>query len=263
MKEEAKEKITQEQLYNLLVSKELSWQAIIYDLIKTEQLDPWDIDISILANRFLEKIIQLQDLEETAFFVSSKVLLAAAILLRLKSEILRDNIRDIDDILFEKKNIGKVEAVRNPQDIIPEDEYYNKILVPKTPLPRQRKVTLNELMSALERAMTTEQRRIKKTLSLNRARRELEFAFPKPLLNIPQKIRDLWGRLRGIFFKDKKEKIMFSQLLSTGSKDEKISTFIPLIFLDHQKKVWIEQHEVFGDIEISLKRKIEEDVEHI
>jgi len=256
-KEENKDKVNQEQLYNLLVSRELSWQAIIYDLIKTEQLDPWDIDLTVLAQKFLEKILKLQELEESAFFISSKVLLAAAILLRLKSEILRENIREIDEILFEPKNKGKIEAMRNPQIIIEELEAESRILSPKTPLPRSRKVTIQELMNALERAMNTEQRRIKRTLSLNRARRELDFLFPKPLIDIPKRIRELWGRLKGIFSKNKQEKIMFSSLLTTQTKEEKISTFVPLVFLDHQKRVWLEQPEIFGDIEVWSKRKKE------
>ena len=43
------DKIDQDQFFDLITSEELSWQAIIYDLIKTEQLDPWDIDLGTLA----------------------------------------------------------------------------------------------------------------------------------------------------------------------------------------------------------------------
>jgi len=251
-----KDKVTQDQLYSLLVSRELSWQAIIYDLIKTEQLDPWDIDLSILSQKFLEKIMQLQELEENAFFVSSKVLLAAALMLRLKSEILRDNIRGIDEILFEPKNKGRIELAKVPQIII-EGMEESKVLVPKTPLPRARKVTLQELMGALDKAINTEQRRIKKGLMLSRARRELDFLFPKPLIDIPRRIRELWVRLKGIFSGEKKEKIMFSQLLTSQTKEDKITNFVPLVFLDHQKKVWLEQPKPFDDIEVWLKRKKE------
>ncbi|UCD21265.1 MAG: segregation/condensation protein A [archaeon] len=254
MEKEVKEKVTQDQLYNLLVSRELSWQAIISDLIKTEQLHPWDIDISILANKFLEKIMQLQELEENTFFISSKVLLAAAILLRMKSEILRENIRSIDEVLFEDK--GKVGISKIPQIMIPGEEE-SKVLVPRTPLPRARKVTLNELMTALEKAINTEHRRIKKRLSIHRARRELDFAFPRPILNVPKKIRELWGRLRDIFYKEKRDKVMFSQLLSTETKEEKLATFVPLMFLDHQRKIWVEQEEPFADIEVWLKKRPE------
>ncbi|KKL16147.1 hypothetical protein LCGC14_2498500, partial [marine sediment metagenome] len=91
----------QEQVHDLLFNKEVGWQEIIYDLINTGQLDPWDVDITLLTNKYLEK---LHELEED-YFISSKVLLAAALLLRIKSEILLNKyIKSIDEILFGKKD---------------------------------------------------------------------------------------------------------------------------------------------------------------
>src|SRR3989344_4399420 len=96
-----KKSVNQEQIHDLLFSKEIGWQEIIYDLINTEQLDPWDINISVLSDGFLRKI---EELEEADFFISGKVLLAAALLLRIKSEILLNKfIRSIDELLFGKK----------------------------------------------------------------------------------------------------------------------------------------------------------------
>ena len=96
-----KPSVNQEQVHDLLFSRELGWQEIIYDLINTEQLDPWNINITILTEKYL---IKIQELEEADFFVSSKVLLAASLLLRIKSEILLNKyIQSIDDILFGKK----------------------------------------------------------------------------------------------------------------------------------------------------------------
>lgn len=246
------EKITQERLYDLLASKEPSWQAMIYELVKTEQLDPWDIDIVVLANKFLEKIMLMQQSEEQALFISSKVLLAAAILLRMKSEILLENIKNIEEILEEKKiEIAKTPQINIP---VPQELELGEIFI-KTPLPRTRKVTLQELMIALERAINTEQRRIKRKLTAARIRRELENFIPRPILNLPKKIRELWARLKSFFYKEKKEKILFSQLLSTGTKEEKIATFVPLVFLDHQKKIWIQQEKPFSEIEIWMRKK--------
>ena len=101
VEKEAKNTIKQDQIHDLLFSKELGWQEIIYDLINSEQLDPWNINITILTVKYLEK---LQELEEADFFISSKVLLAAALLLRIKSEILLNtHLKSIDEILFGKK----------------------------------------------------------------------------------------------------------------------------------------------------------------
>ena len=42
-------RVGQEQIHGLLFGKQLSWQAIIYDLINSEQLDVWDIDLVVLT----------------------------------------------------------------------------------------------------------------------------------------------------------------------------------------------------------------------
>ena len=133
-REEKKTSVKQEQIQDLLFNRELGWQEIIYDLINTEQLDPWDIDIIILTNKYLEKI---KEFEETDFFVSSKVLLAASLLLRIKSEILLNQyVKSIDEILF-----GKKEPIRIPLERIELDEEIPE-LISRSPLPRLKKVTL-------------------------------------------------------------------------------------------------------------------------
>ena len=102
-------KVSQEQLYDLLLSRELSWQEIIYDLIASEQLDPWDIDLTFLASRYLDKIRQL---EEASFFISSKVLLAASILLRIKSELL---LRAIQALRSTSQESYKIYGIAVPE----------------------------------------------------------------------------------------------------------------------------------------------------
>src|SRR3989344_3512272 len=105
-----KTSVKQEQIHDLLFSREIGWQEIIYDLINTEQLDPWDINLSVLTNKYLAKI---QELEEADFFVSSKVLLAASLLLRIKSDILLNyDLPGLDEILFGKEKEKKYEQER-------------------------------------------------------------------------------------------------------------------------------------------------------
>ena len=248
------DKVGQDQIYDLLVSRELSWQALLLDLINTERLNPWDIDLSILAKRYVEKIRELQEIGENAFFISSKVLFAAAILLRIKSQILHENIKDIDEILFESKKKLRDELVKNPQIItLEEDEI--PLIMPRTPLPRARKVTLPELMSALDKAINTEHRRIRKSLYLNRARRDIGVAiFPGFTFNIAQKIKDIFGKIKELFMKKKADKLVFSELVASNEKTEKIPVFLSLVHLDHQKKIWLEQEKAFSELQIYLKK---------
>ncbi len=252
-KEKTKGQVNSEQIYDLITSRELSWQAILLDLINSEQLDPWNIDLGILSNRYIEKIHELQ---ESNFFVSSKVLLAAAILLRIKSEILHSRIRDIDELLFDdkKKKKDEIETITSifelGEEEIPE-------IMPKTPLPRFRKITLNELMSALDVALNTETRRIKRELFFSRAERALGLAvFQKPLIDIRKKINEVYSKIKDFFVKNNEEKKLLFSILAGQGREERIATFVPLLHLDHQNKIMLEQIQPFSEIEITLKEKI-------
>lgn len=236
-------KVEQEQIHGLLFGDKLSWQSIIYDLINTEQLDPWDIDISLLSQKYLEKV---RNMEEADFFVSSKVLMAAALLLRMKSEILLYNyIPTLNELLFGKKEEKKYSQERiELEEEIPE-------LVAKTPLPRFRKVTLDELMQALGKAINTENRRIKRIVVEKQYEYEAAAAMPKHRINLKDQIKKVYNKLKEIFSK-KEEKLAFSEI--AGETDqEKVATFIPLLHLDNQHKVWLEQEKHFDEIWILLK----------
>jgi segregation and condensation protein A len=242
----------QDQLYDLLTSRELSWQAILLDLINSEQLDPWNIDLGLLSQKYIERVQQLQ---EANFFISSKVLLATTILLRIKSEILHTRIKDIDELLFEKKEKQRDELVGLASIFELAEEELPQIL-PKTPLPRFRKITLNELVSALDTALKTEHRRIRRELFFKRAERALGVAvFQRPLIDIRKKIKEVYEKVVDLFKKHQLEKLKFS-VLAPGGKEERIATFVPLLHLDHQNKLFLEQEAPFSEIEITLTKKV-------
>src|SRR4030042_2740128 len=208
---EKKVNVKQEQIHDLLFNRELGWQEIIYDLINTEQLDPWDIDIIILSDKYLEKI---STIEEADFLFSSKVLRAASLLLRIKSEILLNRyIKSIDDILFGKKEQPKYSLERIELDEnIPE-------LIPRSPLPRFRKVTLQELLDSLNKAIVTENRRIKKEIITKNAMRESSISLSKIQISIKDKIRGIYENLLRYFKEDEQRKrVSFTEFV--GEKRE-------------------------------------------
>ena len=201
--------VKQEQIHDILFNREIGWQEIIYDLINTEQLNPWDINITILTEKYLKKI---ERLEEADFFISSKVLLAAALLLRIKSEILLNTyIKSIDEILFGKKEKKKhfLERIELEEEI-PE-------LVPRSPIPRYKKVTLKELINSLNKAITTENRRIKKEIINKNALRETGISLPKRKINIQNKIKQIYENLLSHLGENKeKKKISFTEFVGTS-----------------------------------------------
>jgi len=244
-RDSSKNNVKQEQVHDLLFNRKIDWKEIIYDLINTEQLDPWDINITVLTNKYLEKI---QNLEETDFFVSSKVLFAAALLLRIKSEVLLNkHLKSIDEILFGGKEQKKytLERIELDEEI--------PVLVPKSPMSRVRKVTLQELMDALNKAITTENRRIKKEIVNKNALREVGISLPKRKFSIKNKIKQIYEKLFGHFEENKDStKISFTDFVGE-SKEERIISFPSLLHLETQKKVWLEQEVHFEEIHIWLK----------
>ncbi|MFH1325301.1 MAG: segregation/condensation protein A [archaeon] len=235
--------LKQEKVHDILFSREIGWQEIIYDLINTEQLDPWDIDINVLANKYLEKINQF---EEENYFISSKVLLAAALLLRIKSEILLNKyIKSIDEILFGKRDREKqiIERIELDEEI-PE-------LIPKSPIPRFKKVSIRELVESLNKAIITENRRIRKEIIQSNTIRDASFSLPKKNSGIKDKIKEIYNLLYG-HLNGEKTSIKFAEIIPENSED-KITYFITLLHLENQKKIWLHQDEHFGDIHIWMK----------
>jgi segregation and condensation protein A len=253
-------RISQNQFFDLITGEELSWQSIIYDLIKTEQLDPWDIDIAVLAEKYVQIIQQLEDAD---FFVSSKVLLACSLLLRLKSEILINSyIQDLNEALYGRKEEKKIdlEEFKIEEGELPD-------LTPKTPLARHKKVTLTELMSALNHAINTENRRIKKEINKKQAEKSALVVLPKGT-HIPLKVR-----VKSIFgivdshIKTGNNHMKFSHL--APSKEEKLASFVPVLHLSNNGKVFLRQPKHFEDIHMTLKihddefKELEEELERI
>jgi len=260
-KEEEVEKIGPTQFYGIITSDKPDWQAIIYDLIHSEQLDPWDIDIIVLTNKYFQKLYELEG--ETDFYISSKVLLAASLLLRIKSEfLLNKSLRSIDEILFGRKEELKkiVERIIVEEDDLP-------ILIPKTPLPRARRITLSELMSALNKAINTESRRIEREVSFKRAKKISEINLPEfRRIDLKDRIKQFYARvLTSINKKAVKpdrdlNKISYENLIGK-EREERLACFLPLLHLSNNKKLWLEQESHLEEIWIYLYKYFEKNSE--
>jgi segregation and condensation protein A len=222
--------------------------VIIYEMVHTEQLDPWDLDLIVLTKKYFEKI---ELMEETDFYISSKVLLAAALLLRIKSEsLLNKHLKDIDEILF-----GRKQEPAKPIERIEIDESELPILIPKTPMSRLRKVTLPELMIALNKAINTESRRIKREVAVKRAQKLSQVDIPKfKRIDLKDRVKQFYEKILISIKKPQKEnltKLTYNDL-TKNEKEEKLATFLPLLYLSNNRKLWLEQNDHLDDIWIYL-----------
>lgn len=223
---------------------EITWQSLIYDLIKSEQLNPWDIDISILSKRYIEA---LKKLKEANFFVSGKILLAAALLLKIKSEkFINEDFVNFDNLLY-PQSLNELELYEDTPN--PYLNYDKPQLTIRTPLARKRKVTITDLMSALQKALEVNKRKVLRRLR----EEEVTVHIPEKKFDISSLIKNVYDKIID-FFKYKKESLTFSKLIPSEKKEDKILTFIPLLHLDSQEKINLSQEEPFGEIFIEIKR---------
>jgi chromatin segregation and condensation protein Rec8/ScpA/Scc1 (kleisin family) len=175
----------------------------------------------------------------------------------MKSDIiLNSDIPGLDDVLF-----GKKEEKKYIQERLELEDGEIPDLVPRTPIPRFKKVTLQELMAALGKAFKTENRRIRKEIVLKHHEREAERVMPKNTFNLKDKIGEIHGKLKNIFT-NREERLAFSELVNISednkvSKEERVAAFVSLLHLDNQQMVWLEQENHLDEIWILLKHLYE------
>jgi len=226
-------------LLEMIINEE-SWEELVYNIVSYEGIDPWDVDIIKLADSFLKYIEGFKTLD---FRIPAKVVLVAAILLKLKSEVLSP-IKGEEMEYFPESGltVDEFEQIR---------EELSKMSL-KPPIERhvKRKVTLDELIDALNKAMKVEEKKetIKRKLG-RRLRNEIGEEE-----DIEVRINELMSDIDGLLLKLKSDKIEFSKIVEKWDRDEIVRHFMPLLYLSSRGKVTTEQEEFFKEIYISVKK---------
>lgn len=234
-----------------IVMKEddLMWKDLIYDLVRQEQMNPWDIDVSLLAEKFLEMLNKLKEMD---FRVSGKIVLASSLLLKIKSDrLLIDDLASLDNLIngsaeeFLEEDPFEFEQAELQQFFAQEHR-----LVPRTPQPRERKVSVDDLVNALEQALELD---AKRTRVLGRVQTE-EVKAPTKVFDLSETMDLLQAKLKKLFTKAKTQ-IYFHDLVAQNTKQDKVFTFIPLLHLENQRKLDLLQEEHFGDIQVTVHNR--------
>ncbi len=215
------------------------WETVLRAL--TADMDPWDIDLVELVRRFRAYLAGLRALE---LEVPGRMVLVGSVLLRLKSEVLRemnghhrDGNGDVDGDVE-----GALGAAAEEADYLPEEGVYiaPELRLPVVRRPR-RKVTLAELEEALRAALAQEKRKRKPR------RRPRDGGVPLP------KGEPFSARARRLFRKllslvNGKRDIPFEKLLSRRDPAEVVARFMELLHLDAEGKVVLTQRDFLGEL---------------
>ena len=103
-------------------------------------------------------------------------------------------------------------------------------------------------MKALEQAIEVEERRKIKRIITSRVIREA--VLPTKKIDITQLISSIYDRIKSWFAK--KPNLTFTELVNSDKKEDKIMTFIPLLYLSNQQRIDLNQEKPFEEINITL-----------
>ena len=200
------------------------WQEVLTTLMAEEGMDPLFVDLVKLADVFRS---YLEHLKKFDFRIPARFILVAAILLRMKAELLLDE--------EEEKEIKKMESVPLNIDV--------PMLLAPINRKTTRKVTLTELVTALNKAFEFQERKEGKKIRMRRAIERLI----EPEEDIEVRIKEIYEEIT------QAKTIKFSQLVPTWKKMEIVQTFLPLLHLATRDMIICEQEEMFKEIFIKIK----------
>ena len=200
------------------------WQEVLTTLVAEEGMDPLYVDLIKLADVFRQ---YLEHLKQFDFRIPARFILVAAILLRMKAELLLDE---------EEEKIIRTSQSEPLNIDVP-------LLLPPITRKPTRKVTLNELVSALNKAFDFQERKEGKKLRMRRAIERLI----EPENDIEVRIKEIYEEIVS------RKAMTFSQLVPAWKKMEIVKTFLPLLHLATRDMVTCEQEEMFKEIFIRIK----------
>ena len=249
------------------IKKDIQADAIeiILDLVKEGKLDPWNIDIVDLYDKYMKRIVELkqQNLRSVG-----KAILFSATLLKIKSDILQGiSINDFDpeplDYFDDENFETDYEQMQIPTNNIVS---FDEVLQRRTSvrLNRKRNVTLKDLIRnikfyedlvkkyVIKNALERKERRVRNYSNL-KAEQIKELAHEEYVEEVVERMRQ---NLTQILSHEKN--IELRELCLLGF--DRSSAFIALLFLAREEKYEIMQKEFYGKLYVQNAPKEEVEI---
>lgn len=208
-----------------------TWRELLIELVSSNKLDPWDVDIQKVVDEYLGVVKKMKVLD---LRVPANMVLAASILLRLKSDSLS---------IFSMQEEQPIEEQVAPQRIRPDVE----ALVPRARMQPKRKVTLQELLSALDQAMKME---VERRVEHEHATTPISIMVEKD--DIEEKMKRLLHEIRKLVDRERMTTFGRVAALFEESGSILVDLFVPMLFLAHSGKIGVLQESFFGEIIIKV-----------
>jgi len=237
---------------------------LLVDMAKQGKIDPWNIDVVEVADKFLMELERARKLD---LRISGRVLLYAAILTRMKAEILAEeavlcvsepegssssegvredcefasNAPEYDyygEIDFEGfENLNLMDTAEKSEEGMFEDEIIAHLMKPHRKV--RRFTTLKDLLRELERVEKTKKKKRERGSVKNKV---LETPHEE---DMEDTISAVESELKKLF--KRRDFVTFSELAEGKELKRKLSLFVSILYLTYRKKIEIEQEKVYED----------------
>ena len=236
---------------------------ILVNLAKQGKIDPWNVDIVEVTDKYLMHLFQskAQNLRLTG-----RTLLFAAILLKLKSNVLEGlDVLDFEPQHEEDFNYDDDTPLEYEEEYIPTNNVISidEVLQRRTSvrLNHNRVVTLRDLIRQLEFYEMLDKKQSLKNAHERAKRRVQNYArlSPEDIINlahdeyIENGVERLKANLSEIL--SRQDKIELNELTLLGM--DRISAYISLLFLTAEGDYDLEQEEFYSDLYV-VKRAVQE-----
>jgi segregation and condensation protein A len=228
---------------------------LAFDLVLNQNMNPWDIDLVGFSSMYLKRARK----EKIDLMTAGRIIYMAWKVLRMQSDHLVVNMETKEEIAEE--GFGW-EDIPTATWLANDDEYsYTNLLMkmPESPLNEPlrrdstRKVTLIELLSAFdevrkeaEQYQLLDQLRQEEHIELEqKARKAMKGSAHED--HLEEDVAIVWERICQF----PKKSMNFTELCNIDSAEERIKTFVSILFLAYEKKIIVHQQKFpYGEIYI-------------
>ncbi|MFA5106285.1 MAG: segregation/condensation protein A [Candidatus Micrarchaeia archaeon] len=206
-----------------------TWKEVLYDLVLSEKLDPWNIDVVFITEEYIGRVKKLKQLD---LRLSANLVLAASILLKYKSDAIKIETAPqptLDEFAGEFGEVAPIGQL----------ELSDRI-------PPKRQVTLEELVGALEDAFEFEKKRMERKSHVQTRLEAPSYNIILPEFDIEEEMENVMAKIESM--KDKDGFVLFSSMIEGTEPIKTIYLLLPTLHLAQQQRLGLMQEKFFGDI---------------
>ncbi|NPA75086.1 MAG: hypothetical protein GXO25_03265 [Euryarchaeota archaeon] len=217
--------------------------ALVFELVMQEKLNPWKIDMMSFVKMYLDRIRSEKEID---FIIAGKIIYMAWNVLMKKSEQVLEQVHEEEyevDMFGMDLDAFDFDAYSPPMEVVspPDIQLHEPVRREET-----RPVSLFDLIEAIHEVKLDIEKKKKK----RKIREKFKFNLAEKVHkeDLEEEIKQVWERLCEVHG----EEVPLS-LVYDGTRDDYVTVFISLLFLEKFGKVELQQYVPYEEIFIKIK----------